>query len=171
MNPSDEVMRLLDFDADDLKANRAGHLSERQRQRLGRLRRRAALLSGGIIFAIVLLASAVIFFGQREDSAIAVLIGIGLTAVNAVLMARAVQSWLRLDEDLRRGEIETLSGTIERTVRVVGRALIYLIKIDGRELNVPKAVFNVLPDGGRWHIYRARRSASLLAAEPDEISR
>ena len=166
MTANDDLMRLLNFEPADLQANRAGHLSDRQRQRLGRLRRRAALLSGAIMVMIVLLATGVIFLGQRQGSAIALLVGIGLTSINAVIMGRAVQNWLRLDEDLRRDEVEELDGTIQRTVRVIGRALIYLIKIDGRELNVPKAVFNALPEGGRWRISRARRSASLLAAEP-----
>jgi len=77
-----------------------------------------------------------------------------------------VQNWLRTAGDLQRAEVQTLSGVVTRTVRVIGRAVIYVLAIDGRELIIPKEVFNAIADGSRWRLYRAAQTGTLLAGEP-----
>ncbi len=166
MSSAPDLMRLLDFTPDDLQANRAGKLSPRQAARLVRIRRRSTLVSAGIMVVIGLAATVVMFLAQRDNSVIGLLVGITLTIINAIVMARAVQNWLRLADDLRGGAVETLSGGVQRTVRVIGRALIYVLKIDQREVVVPKAVFKAVPEGARYRLFRAQRSGTLLAAEP-----
>jgi len=164
--PDSDLARLLDFTPEDLRANHDGRLSPRQATRLKRLRQRTTLISAAIMLLIGLVAAVVLFLSQRDNSAIGLLIGLALTVINAVVMARAVQNWLRLADDLKGDEVETLTGLVERTVRVIGRALIYVLKVDQHELVVPKDVFNAVPDGARYRFYRARRSGALLAAEP-----
>ncbi|MCC6617064.1 MAG: hypothetical protein IT320_26565 [Anaerolineae bacterium] len=161
-----DLARLLDFTPEDLQANHDGRLSPRQTTRLKRLRRRTTLINAAIMFLIGLAAAVVLFLSQRDASAVGLLVGLALTVINAVVMARAVQNWLRLADDLRGGDVETLNGVVERTVRVIGRVLIYVLKVDRGELVVPKDVFNAVPDGARYCFYRARRSGTLLAAEP-----
>jgi hypothetical protein len=168
MASHEELMRLLNFDADDLRANRAGQLSPRQQQRLLSSRRRITMIYAAVMLAVALCAAAALYAAQRNDAAIAVFIGIALTIVNALVMARAVQQYMRLSDDARRASIHTISGSVERTVRVVGRAVIYVLKIGGHELVVPKSLFNVVADGAAWRFYRAPRSGTLLSAEPRE---
>jgi hypothetical protein len=156
----------LDFDSDDLQINRSGMISERQRARLRTSRSRSTLISVLALVVIGLVAAGVLFLAQQGNSWIALLIGIALTAVNAVIMGRMVQNWLRTAGDLQRAEIQTLSGVVKRTVRVVGRAVIYVLTIEGHELVVPKEVFNAIVDGSRWRLYRAAHTGTLLAGEP-----
>jgi uncharacterized membrane protein len=156
----------LDFNSDDLQVNRSGMISERQRARLRASRSRAALLSVLALVVIGLVAAGVLFLAQQGKSWIALLIGIALTVVNALIMGRMVQNWLRTAGDLQRAEVQTLSGVVTRTVRVIGRAVIYVLAIDGRELIIPKEVFNAIADGSRWRLYRAAQTGTLLAGEP-----
>lgn len=170
MMADSDLMRLLDFDKDDLNANRRGQLSARQQARLRRTRSRATALNVLLLVFIVLCATGALYLAQTRNSIVGLLIGILLTVVNAILMARTLQNWLRVAEDLRTQRVEALSGAVERTVRVVGRAIIYVLKVGGREFIAPKAVFNTVPEGERWHFYRAPRSGTLLSAESNEAS-
>ena len=120
MSSAPDLMQLLDFTPDDLQVNRAGKLSPRQAARLVRIRRRSTLISAGIMLLIGLAATLVMFLAQRDNSTIGLLVGITLTIINAIVMARAVQNWLRLADDLNGGTVETLSGGVQRTVRVIG---------------------------------------------------
>jgi hypothetical protein len=160
-----DLMRLLQFDAGDLANNRAGLLSERQRQRLRRTRSRAALVNGGVAFVIVIAAAALLFLAQRDNSLPALLVGIMLTVANALLIGLTAQSWLRIAGDLARDEVDTLVGKVERTVRVVGRSVQYLLRVEGKDIPVTKEVFNAVAEGQRWRFYRAKVSGTLLSAE------
>ena len=160
------LMEALQFGEDDLATNRAGMLSATQVERLRASRRRALLVSAGALVVIALVASGLLFVAQQGGSWVGVLVGIALTLVNAVIMARAVQSWLRTEDDLRRGEVEKIEGSVARTVRVFGRLPVYLLTINGREVVVTKEVFNAVKDGGYYRLYRARRTGTLLTAEP-----
>lgn len=160
------LMELLRFSEDDLATNRAGMLSEPQVERLRGARRRALLVSTGSLIVIALVASGLLFVAERGGSWVGILVGIALTLVNALIMARAVQNWLRTEDDLRRGEVEKIEGSVKRTVRVFGRLPVYLLAINGREVVVTKEVFNAVRDGGYYKFYRARRTGALLTAEP-----
>ncbi len=159
------LMEHLEFDAEDLTTNRAGMLSARQVERLRRARGRALLVSGSALALIAVVASGLLFLAQRGGSQIALLVGIALTLVNAVIMARAVQTWLRTEEDLRRGAVEKVEGNIKRTVRIFGRLPVYVLTLDGGEIVVSKDVFNAMTDGGYYRLYRAKRTGALLTAE------
>lgn len=159
------LMEALQFGEDDLATNRAGMLSATQVERLRASRRRALLVSAGALIVIALVASGLLFIAEQGGSWVGVLVGIALTLINAVIMARAVQSWLRTEDDLRRGEVEKIEGNVKRTVRVFGRLPVYLLAVNGREVAVGKEVFNAVQDGGYYRLYRARRTGTLLTAE------
>jgi hypothetical protein len=165
MMMTNALMEVLQFGEDDLATNRAGMLSAAQVERLRAARRRALLLSASALIVIALVASGLLFIAEQGGSWVGVLVGIALTLVNAVIMARAVQSWLRTEEDLRRGEVEKIEGSIARTVRVFGRLSLYLLTVNGHEVVVTKEVFNVVKDGGYYRLYRAQRTGTLLTAE------
>ena len=158
-------MRLLQFDEGDLANNRAGLLSERQRLRLQRARSRTVLVNGGVAFLIVIVAAALLFLARQSNSIPALLIGIMLTIANAFLIGLTAQSWLRIAGDLQRDEVDVLTGKVERTVRVVGRSVNYLLRVESKDIPVTKEVFNIIPEAQRWRFYRARVSGTLLSAE------
>jgi hypothetical protein len=156
----------LGFSPDDLAANRAGHLSAAQKARLRHDRQRLALINAGIICAAILLATLAIFFGLRGRSAILLVIGIGVTLCNAALVGILTRAVLRLTFDLNSEQVETLRGSAAHTVRIIARrTAVYLVHIGDVRLAVDQALFDSFATGVRYQVYRAPRSATLLAAE------
>ncbi len=159
------LMQLLGFDADDLRANQTGQLSDRQRSRLLAIRRRVLLINLAILLVVIFVAALLIFLGGR-GSPILTLVGIGLTLLNALVMGFFVRSMLRLTADLQAGEVETLNGKAAHTVRVMARrATLYIVRIGEREIVVDQSVFESFASDARYRVYRAPRSGVLLAAE------
>jgi hypothetical protein len=162
---SDALMEQLHFEDNDLVTNRAGMMSAPQVERLRSARRQALLVSVAALVVIALIASGILFFAEQGGSWLGIIVGVALTLVNAVIMARSVQTWMRTEDDLRRGEVEMIDGTVKRTVRVFGRLPVYVLTLNGREIIVSKEVFNAVKEGVRYKLYRARRTGTLLTAE------
>lgn len=156
---------VLNFSAEDLAANRAGGLSDAQRARLTRGWQRTVWIIAGLVVAFGLLATILLFLGQRNESPILGIIGITITVVNAVLVGLGAQSYLRTTSDLRGGRVTVLDGVVTHTIRVTGRAATYILKLDGQEIIVPKVVFFAFEDSKPYRLYRAPASKTLLSAE------
>lgn len=157
---------VLNFSDDDLAANRAGNLSDSQRARLTRGWQRTLWIIVGLVIGLGLLATILLFLGQRNESPILGVIGIIITVVNAVLVGLGAQSYLRTTSDLRGGRVNIISGVVSHTIRVTGRAATYILKVDDQEIIVPKVVFFAFEDAKPYRLYRAPASKTLLAAEP-----
>lgn len=167
-----ELMDALKFTPDDLTANRAGTLGAGQRQNLERNGRRSLRLMVALVVAIVIGAALLLYAGSQSESPVTSIIGLSLTAVNAVILALGVSSHLRLREDLASARVSTEIGVIRRIVRVQNRIVTYVLSFeDGRaggtpeRLSVSKAVFNAFEDGGRYRLYRTTRTKLLVGAE------
>jgi hypothetical protein len=167
--PTPDLMTALNFTPDDLAANRAGVLSDAQRERLRRSGRPLFYGVVGLALALMTGAALLIYLGQRGAAPILSLVGVSLTAINAVVLAVGVGSQLRLREDVRGGRVVTLSGIVRRVVRVSRRSAAYVLVVELPEgalrLNVSKAVFNSFQDGARYHLYRTPSARLLVAAE------
>ena len=157
---------VLNFSAEDLAANRAGGLSDSQRARLTRGWRRTLWIIVGLVAGFGLLATILLFLGQRNESPILSVIGITITVVNAALVGLGAQSYLRTTSDLRSGRVAIIGGVVSHTIRVTGRVATYILKVDGQEIVVPKVVFFAFEDAKAYRLYRAPASRTLLAAEP-----
>lgn len=157
-------MEALGFSADDLAANRAGQLSERQRQQLRRAHLRLMRSLIVIVSGIVLLATGALYLGSSSGRIVFTLIGITLTLVNAGLVGFAAQQRLRYRADTA-APVRAQSSTVHRVLRVSGRSPAYLIRLEGEELRVNKRVFNAFVEGERYWLYRAGSSGTLLSAE------
>lgn len=161
------LMQQLDFTADDLAANRAGRLSERQTAALRAKRTRSIALGAGILLVMALAATACIFAGIR-GSAILLVIGIGLTITSAAITGTFARHWLRLSADLRHESVSAFSGMLERVVKPVNRRIVtYLLRVDGAEFNVDKETFKAFAHEAPYTLYRARYTGTLLSAEAD----
>ena len=156
----------LGFSVDDLAANRAGRLSESQKQRLTRGWRRTLWIVIGVVVLFGLIATTLLFLAQRHGSAILTGIGIIITIINATIVGLGAQSYLRTSGDVRGGQVATISGVVGHTIRVTGRVLTYILKVDGQEIMVSKPVFYAVEDGKAYRFYRAPASKTLLSAEP-----
>ena len=158
----DEV---LNFTDEDLQANRAGHLSDAQIERLRAGWRRYLIV--GIIALIVIgfFAVLLIFQGQRGESDVLVFIGFALTLINAAIMGLIGQAYIRLSRDLRASSLITTCGTVVHTVKIYNRAATYLLDIEGERLLVPKPVFFAFEDKVPYALYRTAGSKTLLSAE------
>lgn len=167
--PISDLMAVLQFSPADLEANRAGTLTDAQRQRLRRGGRPLFYAVVGLALALIIGAALLIYLGQRNESPILSLVGVSLTVINAVVLAVGVGSRLRLSADLRSRRVVTISGVVRRVVRVSRRSAAYVLAVELPEgtlrLNVSKAVFNSFQDGVRYHLYRTPSARLLVAAE------
>ena len=163
--PSAPLMDALKFTSEDLAANREGRLSESQRARLRAARRRTVLIGIATVLGVVLLATIALYLGQINRTVVLSFVGVALTICGAAVSGVLVRNWYRLTTDLDRNTVETLAGTVEHTVRVSGQLANYILRIDGRELNVSKPVFLSLKNGGQYRLYRTPTAQVLLAGE------
>lgn len=165
--PAERLMQPLQFTPADLQANRNGQLGTTQRARIQKLRRRTALIGTAGFFGFVLLATALLYLGLRQNSIIFSIMGGATLLVNAVFIGMFARQWLRLSADLRQAQVDTLRGELERVVRASGQVSNFVIRVDGVDFAVPKETFNLFRHEHRYTVYRAPRSGVLLAAEPE----
>ena len=115
--------------------------------------------------ALALGATILIYLGQLNRSLILFGAGAILTMVNAFTVVRAGRAYMKVGGDLRAGQVEVLTGKVERVLRR-GRAFdSYLLRINGVELNVSKDVFVGFRHMAPYRLYRAAVSRILLSAE------
>ncbi len=157
---------ILNFSADDLAANRAGQLSDAQKQRLTRGWRRTLWIVIALVVVCGLTATVLLFLGQRSGSSILSVIGVVVTVINALIVGVGAQSYLRTSSDVRGGRVAAITGVVSHTIRVSGRVATYVLKVDDHEIVVPKPVFFAVDDARSYRFYRAPSSKTLLAAEP-----
>lgn len=162
----------LRFTQADLAENRAGRISDSQRDQL--------TIDGGRIFRIGIaaligigfLAALALFAGAQNRQPVLTLIGITLTILNAGIMGFIVRNRLRLSDDVRNLLMRD-QGVINHTVRIVGgRTATYLLdfhsELGTERLLVPKNVFFAFEEGQSYALYRTAASKTLLAAELNE---
>jgi hypothetical protein len=156
----------LNFTPEDLAANRAGHLSEAQKERLTHNWQRTLWIVIAIVVVCGLGATTLLFLAQQQGSPILSFIGVGVTVLNAVIVGVGAQSYLRTSRDIREGRVAEMSGAVSHTIRVSGRVATYILKLDGQPLVVSKPVFFAVEDGKPYRFYRAPASKTLLSGEP-----
>lgn len=159
------LMPVLQFTKADLIANREGQLGESQRSRLQNLQTRAILIGLAGFFGFALLATIFLFFGSENGYLIMTLIGIFLTFCNAIFVGMFARQYMRLRADLDSGEIEIVSGEMERVVKADGRMNNFILRVNEEEFYVKKELFRLFRHEVPYNIYRSRHSAVLLAAE------
>lgn len=159
------LMTALDFTTDDINANRQGNLSKPQTARLKKLRQRNIIIGVIAFFVIVLIATTLIYVGQRNENLILSGVGGLLTVLNAVMMGILGRSYMRTTADLRDGGVETLEGKLERIVKRGKQGDNYMVRIDQTEIYVTKEIFLQLKHEKPYRLYRTRLSGVLLSAE------
>jgi len=162
-----KLMTALNFDRDDLVANRQGNLSKAQADRLKGIQRRNIMIGVAVFFVLVIISTTLIFFGQQNESTILSGIGGLLTVINAVMIGVIGRSFMRTNADLRDGGVEMLDGKLERVVRRGRRGDNYLIRVGDASIYVTQDIFLSLQHEKQYRLYRTRLSGVLLSAERD----
>ncbi len=163
--PTDALMPLLRFDADDLRHNRAGQLSARQQQRLRAQAQRALLSGAALFFALTIVASVLLFWGLQNDSFILNVLGGFVVMLNAILIGLFARHFLRLQADQRAGVVRVARGPLLRVIRPVGRVGNYSLRVGDSEFTVNKEVFKLFRHQHIYVLYSAPNTRQLLAAE------
>lgn len=159
-------MPVMNFDTADITANRQGDLSARQQQRLHRMRRRAIVIGGALFFLLAFIATLLMFIGQQNGTWVLGFLGVLVTVCNAILMGMFGRHYMRLSADLRSGNVERISGEMNRVVRPIGKVNNYHLRVNEVDFVVDKDTFKLFRHEHAYHLYRARRSGILLSAEP-----
>jgi hypothetical protein len=161
-----ELMPALDFSSQDLDANRAGTLGKDQILRLQALQSRSLKIGAAGFFIFAVISIAMLFFATGENSFFLTSLAIFVSFLNALFLGMLARQWMRLAADIRSGEVETLSGKLERVVRTGGRTDNFVLRMNGEDFFVKKEVFAFFRHEADYHFYRSRHSGVLLAAEP-----
>ncbi|MBC7812832.1 MAG: hypothetical protein H7175_16875 [Burkholderiales bacterium] len=163
-----ELREALRFTVDDLAANREGRLSERQHTQLETGRRRGALLGGLFVVAFDLVAALLLFLALANGSAILNALGVATVICSAFLVGILVRNWQRVTADMQDDAVETVQGTLERIVKKIGRANVFVLRIGGQDIAVSEAVFRSFLHQTPYALHRSPRSKVLLSAEQME---
>jgi len=169
--PSAEtLMQPLAFTADDLVANRQGQLGANQRQRLQKLQNRALLIGVAGFFGFALTATILLFFGSENALIVMSFLGVFVTILNAIFVGMFARQYMRLRADLTSGEIDIITGELQRVVKANGRMNNFLLRINDDEFYVKKELFKLFRHEVNYNVYQAQHSRVLLAAEPTPAS-
>jgi hypothetical protein len=161
-----ELMSPLQFTAQDLDANRAGSLGKDQIIRLQALQKRTLYMAIAGFFGFAIVSTTLLFFATGANAFFLTTLAIFLSFLNAIFVGMLAREYLRLGADIRSGEVETLSGKLERVIRQGGRMNNFVLRLNGSDFYVKKEVFALFRHEEDYAFYRARHSGVLLAAEP-----
>jgi hypothetical protein len=161
-----ELMSPLHFTAQDLDANRAGTLGKSQIERLKSLQKRSLYIAIGGFFVFAIASTTLLYFATGANAFFLTMLAVFLSFLNAIFVGMLAREYLRLGADIRSGEIETLSGKLERVIRQGGRMNNFVLRLNGTDFFVKKDVFALFRHEEHYAFYQARHSRVLLAAEP-----
>ena len=160
------LMAAIRFSEADLEQNRRGALSSAQMARIKSARQRQLVIALLLFVSLVMVATGLIYLGQRNSNQILALAGAALILINAATVGMMGRGYMRVGGDLRPGNIEVLAGEVERVLRRGRQRDNYLIRIDGASLYVSKDVFRGFKHEASYRVYRTVHSGLLLSAEP-----
>lgn len=160
------LMEALSFTLDDLQANRAGHLSERQRRYLSVDRQKNLLLGVGLLVGLIFVTTFMLFIGLRDSNLILQGSGMVLLVCTIGLSWFFGLMWVRATYDLRTNEPDVVEGKAQHLVRQFARAQAGSVRI-GERVEVPTnaEAFKSFKPGATYRLYRTSHSHRLLSVE------
>lgn len=158
------------FDAAALEVNRAGRLTDAQRQSLGRRAgawRRNELVGAvmSVIVGIVVLTAA----GPASGAPVRLAGGIALIALGAFFLYRSLPGGDPLTRDVRTGSVMAVEGAFEkRVLNSSGRSssTSYSMSLAGKTFDVSSAVYHAAPEAGIVRLFYLPTSRTVVNLEP-----
>lgn len=169
-----DLMNALKFSDAELKANRAGYLTQAQRLAMQRRQRWQAVftwsMAAFIAFTMWLVGSSVSDFFVRKMGNIGLILPLLIFAALMVMfvwMAFKFQSQTKAD--LYKGHVSSINGRVQRHTYVVytGKTAyrVYELHVMGEVFRVSGKVYNAFVDDGSYDIFYAPNTRTLLSAE------
>lgn len=159
------LMRALRFDEEDLAANRAGKLSERQKNA-----NEAPRFSGvvqwvvlGHIAALGGLMGIIALISGNAAMWLVMLLVLGFAALPVMMLNRGVGRPI-LQKELAAGRVQRLQGEISKEKR--GTSARFYLECEGQRFHITPGVFNAFRDGASYILYILPESSTLISAEP-----
>ncbi|MCU0514375.1 MAG: hypothetical protein MUE40_17625 [Anaerolineae bacterium] len=176
---------LLHFDDRDLKANRAGYLSQRQQRRLrmGGCYSYTEMLLGGVVALLFVFAPTLVAYGlalslilgitphaDRLNTTLALLGGALFgTVISYSLFGSLRENWRkgrRFMQDRQAQGVASVQGRIQQQISHRGPYTITSIHVSGLSFVVSPALLPALDADTAYILYYAPATQQLLAAEP-----
>jgi hypothetical protein len=162
----------IGFNDDDLRANREGRLTTRQRNRVF-ARRRTLIIALTIITAIIGIMSAIVILAvltRAEISVPAILLGLGgeVVTVGLAYLVWSLRQGYR--KYLLPGYVQQITGPVtcyqlrERQNDKTKTA--YYLRIGDLEFEISDVALSAFTDGAPYSIYYVPRPLTLLSAQP-----
>ncbi len=162
----------LDHDTIALEDNAKGHISSRQTSRLLRRSLGYAVLAL-LIFTPNLVCALAIWsetFSALDPASLDWWGSLACGTLFAILAVVFTAWWTResvyIFLDLREGRAAYVEGHLRRSVSQIRGSMNYFLEVQDHLFKVPKAVHDLLPDGGNLLVYFAPRSAVVLSIRP-----
>ncbi len=157
------------FRADAVDANQAGHLTDAQRQDLGRAAgawRHNELVGAGLsaVVGLVLITAT----GPARDAVLRPIAGIGLFALAAFFLVRSLPGRDALTQDVRSGVVQSVDGALEkRSASSGGRSntTFYYLTVGSHRFEVSWAIYQAAPEAGVVRVFYLPRSHRVVNLE------
>jgi hypothetical protein len=140
-------MRIFDFTEDDLEANRAGRISERQIIRLTKENENTVGCSIVVILGFAIFG-AIAFFAKlspqtgRDSNPNTVLLIFGAGAIMVLLIA--FLAYTKTQSDINNRIVTSIEGEIKLRMIPMKTGFMYLIQIGGKEFVISDYAYSVL---------------------------
>jgi len=158
------------FPQDALEDNRAGRLTQAQRQ--GFRSQARGFRRGELQFAVIVtIIGLLVWFGEgpARYATVKPLIGVGCLIIAGFLVVRSFLGADSLTHDLRSGRVESAEGAIsKRSITTSGRgssATLYYFDVAGKRVNVWGGAYHAAPEAGMVKIYYLPHSHKLVNME------
>jgi hypothetical protein len=173
MKPKNNALaRAFGFRQDDLEANRAGHISETQKQTLAQ-----RFEKGKRLYLLIIVHSVILLIGlgayawtQRSNPAyftesglafwLTLLITAGTVAAFTFLMVRHRQT---INSEVQTGRVEKLSGDVQLQP---GTTMSRHLHINGQVFKLGVQQASAFQSGELYDVYVSPQTRQILSAEP-----
>jgi hypothetical protein len=156
MSHREEILHAFGLGPDDIEANRAGQMTERQKQRLMRTGVR------DVLAALVLVAGLAAILAFVAPAPLAPVQVILAAILGVILLVVGSNTYRKCRAAAAAGRVESLAGPAR-----VGRTKAgFHVTVSGRTFPVPIRFWNI-QNGGAYRVYFASGTDQVVAMEPE----
>jgi hypothetical protein len=169
-NPDPDLMRIFDFTAADLEANRAGKMSEHQYQRLQDIAENERFAGQGLAIILALLLFGLICYTVQNLSDPARIIFPAIISIVVVIFFVLSIIWAPvIEQDLKIGQIKIVEGNFTLKTKLRGKTTDYIMDFGAIKLFIDDRKFAQLRSAAhkkdRCHVYYLPKSCLVLSTE------